>query len=161
MASFDPALRRLMTAVAGPSLLVRRLALVAALAATASLVADGSATRLEYAAARELAKLEHPAINESSGLAAGRINPDVFWTHNDSGGGPRLFAFDKQGRSVADLTVPGARARDWEDMASFRSGDQGLIVIGDVGGHLLLQPGLVGKATSGCSWARSIVSCRS
>jgi hypothetical protein len=41
----------------------------------------------------------------------------VYWTHNDSGDGPRIYAFDRQGRWLAVCTVAGAEARDWEDMA--------------------------------------------
>ena len=36
------------------------------------------------------------ALVEVSGLAAGRRNPDVLWTHNDSGNGP-VFAIDQAG----------------------------------------------------------------
>ena len=89
--------------------------------------------RLEYGKGREVAKLADPAINESSGLAAGRINPGVFWTHNDSGGRPRVFAFTIQGKAVATVTVTGARARDWEDIASFSHNGRGVLLAADVG----------------------------
>jgi hypothetical protein len=46
----------------------------------------------------------------------------VFWTHNDSGDRPRLYAFDRHGQALATLLVAGARAADWEDMAAFTVG---------------------------------------
>ena len=33
-------------------------------------------------------------VRESSGLAVSRAYPGVFWTHNDSGDRPRLYALD-------------------------------------------------------------------
>ena len=89
--------------------------------------------RLEYGKGRELAKLADPAINESSGLAAGRTNRGVFWTHNDSGSRPQVFAFTMEGKAVATVTVAGARARDWEDIASFTLNGRGVLLAADVG----------------------------
>jgi len=94
---------------------------------------DTPIPRLEYGKGRELAKLADPAINESSGLAAGRTNPGVFWTHNDSGSRPQVFAFTMQGKALATVTVTGARARDWEDMASFTHNGRGVLLAADVG----------------------------
>lgn len=94
---------------------------------------DTPIPRLEYGKGRELAKLADPAINESSGLAAGRTNPGVFWTHNDSGSRPQVFAFTMQGKALATVTVTGARARDWEDVASFTHNGRGVLLVADVG----------------------------
>jgi len=94
---------------------------------------DTPIPRLEYGKGRELAKLADPAIKESSGLAAGRANPGVFWTHNDSGSRPQVFAFTMQGKALATVTVAGARARDWEDIASFTYNGRGVLLAGDVG----------------------------
>ena len=35
-----------------------------------------------------------PRITESSGLAASRQHPGIYWTHNDSDDGPYLYAVD-------------------------------------------------------------------
>jgi hypothetical protein len=60
-----------------------------------------------------------PAVlAESSGLAVSRAQPGVYWTHNDSGDGPHLYAIDATGKLLATFTVAGAEARDWEDMSS-------------------------------------------
>src|SRR5919107_5771213 len=66
----------------------------------------------------QIATLEDRSIKESSGIVASRRNPGLFWTHNDSGGGPLVYAFDRAGRRRGTFRVEGARARDWEDIAA-------------------------------------------
>ena len=83
----------------------------------------------------KLATLKNPAINESSGLVASRSLPGVYWTHNDSGDGPFIYAFDATGESRGVFRVSGAQARDWEDMSigpGPRRG-QSYLYIGDIG----------------------------
>lgn len=70
-----------------------------------------------YGTPTTIANIKNPAINESSGLAASRTNPNIYWTHNDSGDGPLVYAFDAEGESRGVFRVAGAQARDWEDMA--------------------------------------------
>ncbi|TKB47635.1 hypothetical protein FCL40_15605 [Ferrimonas sediminicola] len=54
-------------------------------------------------------------MEEISGLAwDGR----QLWAHNDSGDGPRLYRFDRQGRYLGRVSFAGADARDWEDITS-------------------------------------------
>lgn len=101
---------------------------------------------------RQLATLANADILESSGLAASIATPHRFWTHNDSGDGPRLFAFDDSGRDLGVVSLVGITAIDWEDMASFRRGDRGWLLVADVGDnarrretcqlHLLPEPAL-------------------
>ena len=55
-----------------------------------------------------------PELRESSGLAASRAHPGVFWSHNDSGDGPRLYAIDTTAALLGVVEVEGARAVDWE-----------------------------------------------
>ena len=54
--------------------------------------------RFGYGQPHRLGRLEDPRINESSGLVASRSHTDVLWTHNDSGGGPYIYALDTSGR---------------------------------------------------------------
>jgi hypothetical protein len=85
-----------------------------------------------------LVNLENRSIEESSGLAASRRNTGVLWTHNDSGEGPFIFAFDRRGKNRGVWRVTGARAFDWEDMAigpGPRRG-QSYLYIGDIGDNL-------------------------
>lgn len=72
-------------------------------------------------------------IQESSGLARSRRNDQLLWTHNDSGDGSRLFAFDVEGKLHAIVDVKDAEALDWEDMCSFTWNDRPYLAIADVG----------------------------
>ena len=56
-------------------------------------------------------------LDEVSGLAQSRTNPDVFWIHNDSGDQPRVYAVNRDGALLGSYTLAGATAIDWEDMA--------------------------------------------
>lgn len=118
--------------------------------AQTSNVQTDKATGIQYDAPRKLAVLSDKAISESSGLAACRSRPDTFWTHNDSGNGPRLFLFDKHGKTVAEFRLDLKKTDDWEDMCSFRYQGINYLLIGDVGDngrnrkecwlHLLHEP---------------------
>ncbi len=88
--------------------------------------------RIDYAPGKQIAVLANKAINESSGLAAGRTVPGVFWTHNDSGDRPRIFAFNAKGDNIATVKINGA-ARDWEDMAAFTKNNKHYLLLADVG----------------------------
>jgi hypothetical protein len=83
----------------------------------------------------QLATLEDRRINESSGLVASRRSPGLFWTHNDSGDGPFVYAFDRKGRSRGTWRVEGASALDWEDMAAGPGpiSGQSYLYTGDIG----------------------------
>jgi len=83
----------------------------------------------------QLASLEDRALDESSGIVASRRNPGLFWTHNDSGGGPLVYAFDRAGRRRGTFRVEGARAQDWEDIAAGPGPAQGqsYLYAGDIG----------------------------
>lgn len=108
------------------------------------LAAAGTTPRIAYQRPNKLAVLANEKINESSGLACGRRNPGVFWTHNDSGGKPRLFALNLKGEDLATFDIAGANARDWEDIASVRMGKRDLLLIADTGNNLnLAMPGRV------------------
>ena len=83
----------------------------------------------------QLATLEDRRVKESSGLAASRRTADLFWTHNDSGDGPFVYAFDRAGRARGTFRVEGASAHDWEDMAAGPgpSAGQSYLYAGDIG----------------------------
>jgi hypothetical protein len=86
-----------------------------------------------YGPPRQLAVLANPRIRESSGLACSRRTPGVFWTHNDSGDRPRLYAFDSAGVDLGTFELKGASALDWEDMASFTRKGRSYLLVGDIG----------------------------
>ncbi|MDP6380426.1 MAG: hypothetical protein QF662_03680 [Phycisphaerae bacterium] len=90
---------------------------------------------IRYGKGRKLSDLANKQIRESSGLACSRRRKGVFWTHNDSGDAPRIFAFNLAGDNLATYTIAGAKARDWEDMASFKMGKRAYLLLADVGNN--------------------------
>ena len=72
-------------------------------------------------------------IRETSGLARSRRDPGVFWTHNDSGNDPDLFALDSRGGIVARMRVPGITPGDWEDIEAGPCESGTCLYLGDTG----------------------------
>jgi hypothetical protein len=83
----------------------------------------------------QLAALEDRRVKESSGLVASRRSPGLLWTHNDSGDGPLVYAFDRAGRSRGTFRVEGAQTLDWEDIAAGPGPARGgsYLYVGDIG----------------------------
>lgn len=96
---------------------------------------DESQADFQYASPEQLATLQSPFITESSGIAWGWAN-NAFWTHNDSGSGSYIFAFDNQGKSLARFRIHNAKSIDWEDFASFQLNNKNYLLIGDIGDNL-------------------------
>jgi hypothetical protein len=61
--------------------------------------------------------------------------PGAYWTHNDSGDGPFIYAIDTRGDSLGTFRVTGAQARDWEDIAAGPGPqpNKSYLYIGDLG----------------------------
>ncbi|MEU1371031.1 WD40 repeat domain-containing protein [Streptomyces sp. NPDC005803] len=79
--------------------------------------------------------IEDPRITESSGLAASRAHPGIYWTHNDSDDGPYVFAVDSRtGRTVARITMKGVGAP--RDVEAISLGPDGNLYVGDIGDNL-------------------------
>ncbi|MER5551068.1 WD40 repeat domain-containing protein [Streptomyces sp. NPDC002793] len=79
--------------------------------------------------------IEDPRITESSGLAASRIHPGVYWTHNDSEDGPYVYAVDSRtGRTVATITMEGVG--EPRDVEAISTGPDGNLYVGDIGDNL-------------------------
>lgn len=80
-------------------------------------------------------KFSDPRFTELSGMARSILHPHVLWMHNDSGGGPLLFAVDERTcATLATVRVAGAPARDLEGIATARdSSGAAVIWLGDVG----------------------------
>lgn len=88
-----------------------------------------------YGPAQVVGRLKDPAIIESSGIVASRTSPGIYWTHNDSGDGPFIYAFDERGRRKGVWRVTGASALDWEDIAAGPGprANASYLYIGDIG----------------------------
>lgn len=66
-------------------------------------------------------QLQSSRLDEISGLAVSRVQPNVMWVHNDSGDAPNIYAVNSlNGELIGAWKVRGASASDWEDMALAR-----------------------------------------
>ena len=88
-----------------------------------------------YGSPNYLGELEDKSVDESSGIVASRRNRDLFWTHNDSGDGPFIYAFDRAGEKRGTWRLTGAKALDWEDIATGPGPKKGqpYLYVGDIG----------------------------
>ncbi len=87
-----------------------------------------------FSAGRKVGTIESRLINEASGIAASRKNPNVLWTHNDDGP-PCVYAMTPKGKHLGRYVLDGACNRDWEDIAVGPGPDPNVyyIYIGDIG----------------------------
>ena len=74
-------------------------------------------------------------LKESSGLAASRRIPGLYWTLNDSGNPPELFATDSSGRNRGTFRVNVPDNRDWEALSLARCGGRDCLYIGEIGNN--------------------------
>ncbi|WP_328626759.1 WD40 repeat domain-containing protein [Streptomyces sp. NBC_00353] len=117
-------MRSYLTVSGAAALLVLAGAAVTAVPATAD---DGAADRSFT--------IEDPRITESSGLAASRAHPGIYWTHNDSEDGPYIYAVDSRtGKTVATITMRGVGAP--RDVEAISLGPDGNLYVGDIGDNL-------------------------
>ncbi|MFJ4920995.1 WD40 repeat domain-containing protein [Streptomyces sp. NPDC088725] len=94
-------------------------------AAVAEAAADGGKPDQSFT-------IKDPRITESSGLAASRIHPGIYWTHNDSDDGPYVFAVDSRtGETVATITMSGIG--EPRDVEAISLGPDGDLYVGDIG----------------------------
>ncbi|GAB5442429.1 MAG: hypothetical protein Fues2KO_27780 [Fuerstiella sp.] len=90
--------------------------------------------------------VDHPALNECSGIAASYENESCLWLHNDSGDGPHLYLVTETGSLQAKVVLQQTTPFDWEDMCSFQVDGQSWLLIGDVGDNLKAR----GRRTPKC-----------
>ncbi|MFD7919054.1 hypothetical protein ACFV3R_07510 [Streptomyces sp. NPDC059740] len=109
-------------------------ALLGATAATAALLLTSAAPAWSADEPKAFT-VSDSRIKESSGLAASRLHPGVYWTHNDSDDGPYVYAVDSRtGRTVATVTLRGiGKPRDVEAISLGPDGD---VYVGDIGDNL-------------------------
>lgn len=112
-----------------------RAVIAAALGAVALIPATGMVHAETADEPVELCRFDGTRLAEISGLAYSAQHDQIVWAHNDSGGGPRLYALDVATCEIqAVLRVQGTRARDPEAIA-VGTGVTGAPVLwwGDVG----------------------------
>ncbi|MFH1464589.1 MAG: hypothetical protein ABIO70_09385 [Pseudomonadota bacterium] len=88
-----------------------------------------------YGAPEVIAEMSATPVVEASGVAYSRTRPGIWFTHNDGGGQPELYAFRLDGTFLETHPVEGAGFVDWEDLAAgpcpWARGD--CVYIGDIG----------------------------
>jgi hypothetical protein len=98
-----------------------------------------SAAALALAAATVTGTLASPDVDELSGLAFSRSEPQVLWGHNDTGSGPVLHRIGADGANLGRVLVPEAVAGDWEDIAAFDDRGGPALLVADVGDNFALR----------------------
>jgi hypothetical protein len=95
---------------------VHRLAFILSLSVVVA--SRASAQRAPRLVLLDTAVVRARRLVESSGIAPSHRVRGVFWTHNDSGDKPRLYATDSAGDDLGSVVVAGAANVDWEDLGS-------------------------------------------
>ena len=70
-----------------------------------------------YEPRERFGRIKNKALTEASGLVASDQNPDVLWSHNDSGAQAVVYAMTAQGKHLGAFQLFGVEAVDWEDIA--------------------------------------------
>jgi hypothetical protein len=106
-----------------------------------ALLANPEVATPEKGVSEESTTLADARINESSGLARSLRQPGIFWTINDSGGEPCVFALDTKGQTRAKVRLRDAVNIDWEDIAIARD-QEGTpkLFVADIGDNLTMRP---------------------
>ncbi|HSI74714.1 MAG TPA: hypothetical protein VK957_02415 [Lunatimonas sp.] len=88
-----------------------------------------------YSQPQGVSRLENKEIDEASGLAFSWTNPNILYTHNDSGGDPIVYMLDTLGKDKGRILLEGVSNRDWEDIAigPGQKANESYIYIGEIG----------------------------
>ena len=87
-----------------------------------------------------VADIENRELDESSGLAASNVHDDLFWSINDSGSKPYVYAIGMDGADLGTWQVDVATAVDWESMDAFTLDGESYLIIGDTGDNFRWRP---------------------
>ncbi|GGF21664.1 hypothetical protein [Echinicola rosea] len=88
-----------------------------------------------YFAGKEMGGVDRKLLKEASGLAASRVQENVLYTHNDSGGKPIVYKLDSTGNVTGEITLDHTYNRDWEDIATGPGveGEKSYVYVGEIG----------------------------
>jgi hypothetical protein len=86
-----------------------------------------------YAPMAEVGRVSTSDLTEISGLALSRTQPNIVFTHNDSGHPSELFALRTSGELLGVYALEGAPNRDWEDLALGPCPTGSCLYVGDIG----------------------------
>ena len=89
-----------------------------------------------------LGDLEDEVLSEASGLAASQRQRGIFFSINDSGNEPQLFALDLAGRNRGAWPVEYPGWHDFEDLSAFSWQGESYLAIADTGDNFYWRPHL-------------------
>jgi hypothetical protein len=114
---------------------MRPLAVIAAAAAACLALGPVAGVAIADDGSPDSFTIQDSRITESSGLAASSLHKGVYWTHNDSGDGPYVYAVDSAtGKTVARVTMHGVGSP--RDVEAISIGPDNEIYVGDIGDNL-------------------------
>jgi len=79
-------------------------------------------------------------LSEASGIVPSTRQSNTFWSQNDSGNDPDLFAYDSTGASLGVVHVHGAKNTDWEAVSIGPCAESSCLYIADVGDNNAQRP---------------------
>ena len=114
---------------------MRRAGLMAMAAVVASLVTGVAGPAVAVDGVSEVCSFTDERFTEISGMTYSQQHDNVIYLHNDSSGGPQIYAVDSQTcETLATLTIAGIEARDIEAIASGRNAKgRPVLWVGDIG----------------------------
>ena len=96
---------------------------------------DGKHVKTIHAKISRIAQMD-PLIRESSTLVKPDSSFDIYYTLNDSGNKPEVFAINQKGELLDRKTIPNSSNKDWESMVFYKDSLlQPHLVIGDMGNN--------------------------
>ncbi len=93
-----------------------------------------------FAAPQQLCMVFDKRIKESSGLAVGIRNKNIYWTVNDSGNKALIYGINKKGETLVQLKSPVLGNIDWEDMSGFQLDGKAYLAVADIGDNAAVRP---------------------
>lgn len=96
---------------------------------------DGKHVKIVHAKITRVAFLD-TIICESSALVKPDADFDLYYSLNDSGSKPEIFAFSETGKLIDSMTIPNSTNKDWEELVYYKDTLQNpYFVIGDMGNN--------------------------
>ncbi len=81
------------------------------------------------------------SLKETSGIVSSHSMAGILWVHNDSGDSARFLAINTAGTLLAQYSLYGATATDWEDIAiGPKPGGGSYLYLGDIGDNDSIRP---------------------